>query len=86
MTVFYMGSSRPNHREADQKLIEKGLKSSDPNDRRQASIARDKLNSESAKVRDMREALVRAHREGNKAEIADIHDFVSKHGDYRNGR
>lgn len=84
MTTFWMGSNRRNTREDDYKLIEKDLKSSDPNKRRQAQIAKDRIGKESAKIRDMREALVKAHRDGNKAEVADIHDFVSKHSDYKN--
>ena len=72
-------------READRKLIDQGLKSKDANDRRQAQIAKDRINSESSKIRDMRESLVRAHREGNKAEIADIHDFIKNRPEYKNG-
>jgi len=72
-------------READRKLIDQGLKSKDANDRRQAQIAKDRINSESSKIRDMRESLVRAHREGNKAEIADIHDYIKNKPEYKNG-
>jgi len=72
-------------READRKLIDQGLKSKDANDRRQAQIAKDRINGESSKIRDMRENLVRAHREGNKAEIADIHDYIKNKPEYKNG-
>jgi len=72
------------NRSADRDLIEKGLRSGDPNVVRQADLARGRLNKESAAVRSMREALVKAHRDNNKDEIADIHDFVERHDRYRN--
>jgi len=34
------------------------------------------IRNESGLVRSMRESLVKAHREGNKAEIKDIHYFI----------
>jgi hypothetical protein len=72
------------NREGDHRIIEKGLQSSDPNDRRQASLAQNRIVREGGKTRSMREALIKAHRDNNKREIADIHDFVEHHREYQN--
>ena len=66
-------------RDYDMKLISQGLKSKDPNDRRQASIAYQKINREDGRIRSMREKLVKAHRMKDKEEVKDIHDYVEKH-------
>lgn len=84
MTMFWMGENKQDNREGDHALIAEGLKSKNPEDRRQARIAQARINSETPKIKSMREALVKAHRDGNKAEIADIHDFISKRGGYKN--
>lgn len=60
-------------RKDDYKIIEQGLKSSDPETRRQAHIAKEKVGAESDKVRGMRQELVDAHRSGNKGRIEEIH-------------
>lgn len=40
------------------------------------------IKGESGSIRSMREALIKAHRSGDKAEIADIHDFIQKKQKY----
>jgi hypothetical protein len=52
----------------------------------QRSKLKEQLNRiqfESYKVKSMREALIKAHREGNQEEINDIRDFVSRRNDYQ---
>jgi hypothetical protein len=44
----------------------------------------DMIKQESGSVRSMRERLIRAHREGDKEEIKDIHDYVNSHSQYKN--
>lgn len=34
------------------------------------------IKNESGSIRSMREALIKAHRDGNKQEIKDIHDYI----------
>lgn len=81
---FIVIKDTPHGREADYKEIDRGLNSNDPNAVRQANLARDRIRRESGKVQSMREALIKAHRDGNRAEIADIHDFVERHVEYKN--
>jgi hypothetical protein len=45
----------------------------------------DMIKQESGSIRSMRERLIRAHREGDKEEIKDIHDYVQSHSKYQNG-
>ena len=40
------------------------------------------IKNESGKVRSMREALVREHRNGNVENIKDIHDFIKRKSEY----
>lgn len=48
----------------------------DPGRRRDYKDMLRSIRSESKAVKDMRQALVKAHREGNAAEVRDIHDFI----------
>jgi hypothetical protein len=43
-----------------------------------------KISRESGEVKSMREALFKAHRQGNIGNIKDIHDIVSKKSKYQN--
>jgi hypothetical protein len=52
-------------------------------DPKRAKETAEKISKESGKIADMREALVKAHRQNDKNEIKDIHDFVESHKDYR---
>jgi hypothetical protein len=58
-------------------------RTTDPNIRHQIEIAADKIHKESGAVREMREALIREHRKGNKGNIQDIHSIVEKEIKYR---
>lgn len=69
-------------RKADRELLERGGRSSDPNVRRQVAAAYENMKHETGKIESMREALIKAHREGNKEEIRDIHDYVEHHREY----
>lgn len=42
------------------------------------------INKESGLIRSMRESLIKAHRDGNKWEIKDIHDFIKNKRKYIN--
>lgn len=44
------------------------------------------VSNESMAIRSMREALVKAHRNGDVWEIKDIHDFIQNKEKYQNGR
>ena len=52
--------------------------------RKQLLRAKDNILNETKKVKSMREALVKAHREGNTDEINDIREFTERHPEYRN--
>lgn len=49
---------------------------SDPGRRQNIRHTISKINNESGAIRSMRESLVKAHREGNTANIKDIHEFI----------
>jgi len=40
------------------------------------------IKNESGKVRSMREALIREHRNGNVQNVKDIHDFIKRKSEY----
>lgn len=64
-------------RSEDVKMLHNQLsRESDPNRRQTLRHTINKISNESGAVKSMREALVRAHRDGNKSEIKDIHEFV----------
>jgi len=67
-------------RRHDREIIEKGLKSKDPNDRRQAKIANERINAESKGTREMRNELVEAHKYGNKGKIEELHHRMKGEG------
>lgn len=72
-----------NTRDEDYKILKEGANSPDPSVRRQVSVAVERLKHETKKIESMREALVKAHRSGNKEEIADIHDFIKNKSEYQ---
>lgn len=70
-------------READGRELTKDLSDPDPVKRRLASEALTKIRNESKKVKDMRKDLVKAHREGNKLKVKDIHEDIKDKKDYK---
>lgn len=60
-------------REHDYNLIQQGLKSKNPVDRKQAKMAEQRIKSESKEVRKLREELLTAHRSGNKGRVEELH-------------
>lgn len=73
-------------RRADLETLARDYKNAGADDRRRIKQAAYKIQHESKAVRDMREALIKAHRRGDREEIKDIHYIVSKNmGKYGNG-
>lgn len=70
-------------RSHDYDVLREASNSPDPNVRRQAQVAMERIKHEGYKVKSMREALLRAQRDGNVDEIKDINDFVLSHSDYQ---
>ena len=68
------------NREHDRKIIEQGLKSKNPNDKRQARIANERINAESKETRQMRDQLVEAHKSKNKGKIEELHHKMEGEG------
>lgn len=52
-------------------------------DRRQIEETARKIRNEDAKIKSMREALLKAHRNGNHQEIKDIHEYIKNKQEYR---
>jgi len=53
-------------------------------ERKKIDEAGSRISKESEKVKSMREALIKARRQGNTAEVRDINEFVRTHKDYQN--
>lgn len=75
-------SGKYNSRKYDYQELEKSK--ADPNMRQKAEEAQQTIKNESGKIRSMRESLIKAHRDGNHAEIRDIQEYVQSHKDYKN--
>ena len=73
-----------NTRKADIEELNRDRQIASPYWQKKIDKAGSKICKESRKIAHMREALVRATREGNNAEIRDIHEFVKTHKDYQN--
>jgi hypothetical protein len=77
--------TRSNNRIGDYKELMKEAKTNpDPGARAVAVQAMAEIKKESKAVKDMREALIRAHRRDDREEIKDIHDIVKHKRKYRN--
>jgi len=71
-------------RDADlNELVKARETESDPERRRNINDTISKVANESGAVSSMREALIKAHREGNVDNIKDIHDYISNKSKYR---
>lgn len=70
-------------RSADGEEAAKGLKSSDPHERKLAAETLKKIGNETGRVRAMREELANAHRKHDKDKIKDIHETIKKNPDYK---
>lgn len=72
-------------RQHDLEMIEKELRRPGLSElqRKQLLRAKDNIVNENKKIKSMREALVKAHREGNIEEINDIREFTERHREYR---
>lgn len=66
-----------------QELAKEARTNPDPGARKAAVIAMDQLKKESKDVTSMREALIKAHRQGNQSEIKDIQDIVKSKKKYQ---
>lgn len=79
------GYTRSNNRIADYVQLEKEAKTNpDHGARKLARESMEKIKKESKSVKDMREALIKAHRHGNTTEVKDIHDYIAKKKKYHN--
>lgn len=70
-------------RDADlNELVKARETESDPERRRNINDTISKVANESGAVSSMREALIKAHREGNVDNIKDIHSYIEKKSKY----
>ena len=88
MPTFIDKTNRPytrlNEREADKKVAYKATKSSNADVRYSAKKALHNMNNESGAIKSMRQALIKAHRQGRTEEIKDIHDYIRNKSRYHN--
>jgi len=64
-------------------LLEEYAKAGSASARKNIYDAAMKIRNESGRVRAMREALIRAHRNGDVQEIKDIHDYIKNKIEYK---
>lgn len=70
-------------RDEDVKQLLKDLeRETNPDTRISIQRAIGSIRNESSKIRDMRRALIKAHRDGNREEIKDIHEYVKGKQEY----
>lgn len=69
-------------RQEDLEDLMKQYEKASPERRKYLAKVIDKVKHESANVRNMRSALIKAHRSGNIDEIKDTHDFIEKKDKY----
>lgn len=82
--MVYIIVKNKNTREADRREAYAASQSSITNLRNAGQRSLDRINKETRKIESMREQLVQATREGNQAEVKDIHEFVKSHSEYQN--
>ena len=70
-------------RKYDLEVLRKASLSSNPVERRQAWVALERIRHEGSKIKNMREVLIKAHRDGNIQEVKDIHEFIRNRPEYR---
>lgn len=79
------GYTRSNNRIADYQQLEREAKTNpDPGARKLARESMETIKKESRPIKNMREALIKAHRHGNTTEVKDIHDYIAKKRKYHN--
>lgn len=64
-------------------LLEEYAKAGTDSARKNIYDAAMKIRNESARVRAMREALIRAHRNGDVQEVKDIHEYIKNKIEYK---
>lgn len=74
-----------NNRVADYQQLSREAKTNpDPGARKLAVEAMETIKRESKEVKDMRQSLIKAHRQGDTTEVKDIHDYVARKSKYHN--
>ena len=71
-------------RQEDIQQLREEYKSANPHDKRVIAETAFRINKESRKIHSMREALIKAHRNKDVAEIKDIHKFIQNKQEYKN--
>ena len=87
MYIIDRDKTRPNRfRSNDFHELSKMVNHPSEDVRKAAYKAVDELKKEASNVKigSMRESLIKAHREGNHAEIRDINEYVASHDKYKN--
>jgi accessory colonization factor AcfC len=71
-------------RQHDLNELRKAWKNASSFHRKLIERTANRISKESGEVKSMREALIKEHRQGNRENIKDIHDIVSKKLKYQN--
>lgn len=72
-------------RSADLEELRRSYGAASNDERRRIEETAHKIKNESRETRAMREALLKAHRSGDREEIKDIHEYIRNKSQYRNG-
>ncbi len=73
-----------NTRSHDLEQLRSEYRTASSDDRRRIAETAFKISKEGRKIHSMREALLKAHRSGNIANIKDIHEYVQNKKGYKN--
>jgi hypothetical protein len=68
-------------RSADYEAIQKGLNSRNPEERRQATMAKERISAESSQTRAAREELAQAHMYRDRGKIEELHHKLKDEGE-----
>ena len=71
-------------RQHDLNQLRESWKTASPTEKKYIEQTAHKISNESGRIKNMREELVKAHRNGDRAEIRDIHEYIARKREYRN--
>jgi hypothetical protein len=71
-------------RHHDLETLRREYRTASPDERSEIERSGAKIRRESSAIRSMREALIKAHRDGNQANIRDIHEYIQHKQKYQN--
>lgn len=82
---MYIIDKTQRNREADMQELRKDYREATGEAKEIIERTARNISNESLRIKSMREALLKAHKRGDIAEIKDIHEYIRNKREYRNG-